>query len=185
MMNKQSNAAFIHINKTGGTSVLEALDLKKEHLTALEMRKKFGYRWVGMYKFTIVRNPWDKVVSHYHYRVKTNQSKLRESPLDFNDWVVKAYALHDPRYYDNKRMFMPQMEWISDEQGNILVDFIARYENIDKDFNTICKNLRVNLDLPHLNSTKHEHYRTYYTEETKKIVHEEFKKDILKFNYSF
>ena len=65
------NFVFIHINKTAGMSVGKALGLKKQHLTAGEYKNSLGIRrWNKSFKFIIVRNPWDKVVSHYFHRVK-------------------------------------------------------------------------------------------------------------------
>ena len=54
---------FIHINKTAGTSIGKAIGLPiKDHLTAQEVLSRIGKdRWDAAYKFTLVRNPWDKV----------------------------------------------------------------------------------------------------------------------------
>ena len=68
-----SDFIFIHINKTGGTSIEKALGLEKDHLTASEKKTAIGkQKWKKIYSFAFVRNPWDKVVSHYHHRVKMN-----------------------------------------------------------------------------------------------------------------
>ena len=103
---------FIHINKTGGSSVEAALRLPFEHKTALEKEAELGPAlWRRKHKFAFVRNPWDKVVSHYHYRVQTNQTGLGDASLSFGDWVRAVYRDRDPRYYDEPRMFVPQWEW--------------------------------------------------------------------------
>ena len=65
---------FIHINKTAGTSIGNAIGLPiKHHRTAREVIAAIGKdKWNTAYKFTLVRNPWDEVVSHYEYRRKRN-----------------------------------------------------------------------------------------------------------------
>src|SRR5262245_17967825 len=119
---------FIHINRTGGSSIEKALGVHLQHRTAREKREELGENfWRKKFSFTVVRNPWDKVVSHYHYRVMTNQTNLGVRSIGFNEWVKRAYGSNDPEYYNNPKMFMPQLDWIVDLDGKILVDFIARF----------------------------------------------------------
>jgi hypothetical protein len=89
---------FVHINKTGGSSIETALGLPFQHRTALELRSYLGERrWRERFSFAFVRNPWDKVASHYAYRVTTNQTGLGDHHLPFNEWVRLAYGDRDPR----------------------------------------------------------------------------------------
>ena len=180
------NFIFIHINKTGGSSVEKALNIPFEHKTALEKISEVGrYRWDRKLTFTIVRNPWDKVVSHYHYRVKTNQTGLGDKHIDFKEWVKRAYGEKDDCYYDNPKMFMPQIDWISDENGRILVDEIIRFENLDSDFNMVLQKIGKNTTLPHVKRSNRGSYREYYDPETIEIVRNWFERDIENFGYQF
>ncbi len=146
-----SDVVFVHINKTAGTSVANALGIPSRHLTALEHIEDLGQkRWQSRFKFTFVRNPWDKVASHYHYRVKTNQTGLGDRSVPFNEWVRLAYGDCDPKFDDNPKMFMPQVKWMSDAEGRILVDFIGRFESLDDDFSEICRRIGRRASLPHL-----------------------------------
>jgi len=177
---------FIHINKTGGTSVEKALKLAFEHRTALEKIREIGQEeWVRRFSFAIVRNPWDKVVSHYHYRVKTNQTELGKRRIPFGRWVRLSYGKHDPFYYDKPRMFMPQIRWIADEKNEILVSFVGSLENLAMDFELICRRIGVEADLPHVKKSEHRPYRELYDEETRKIIAEVFSEDIELFGYEF
>jgi hypothetical protein len=177
---------LIHINKTGGSSVEQALGLRFEHLTALEKIAQIGRpQWDSAYTFAFIRNPWDKVVSHYHYRVQTNQTNLATDPLTFAQWVSLTYGRQDPAYYDNAKMFMPQVDWITDAEGKLLVNFVGRFERLAADFKTICRHLGREATLPHLKASKRGHYRDYYDEPTQAIVAEWFRKDIERFAYRF
>ena len=177
---------FIHINKNGGSSIEEALGARHEHRTAQEKRTELGAKlWQKKFKFTVVRNPWDKVVSHYHYRVQTNQTKLGESPIPFPEWVCRSYGKHDPTYYDKPKMFMPQLDWLSDADGTVMVDFVARFENLQQDFETICQRLNRTAQLPQLRKSQHSDYRKYYDEESKTVVANSFLKDITHFGYRY
>ena len=111
---------FIHINKNAGTSIGHAIGLpKKQHLTVQEVIEIVGRaQWERAFRFSIVRNPWDKVVSHYNHRVKTNQTGLNDNPLPFKQWVAATYGpAKDARYYDQPKMFQPQVEWLKDDLG--------------------------------------------------------------------
>ncbi len=179
---------FIHINKTGGSSVERALGLPLEHRTALEKIREIGRRnWDRRFTFAVVRNPWDKVASHYHYRVATNQGGLGEATPGFRDWVRLAYAEHDPRYYDAPRMFMPQLRWISDQGGNILVNQVCRFEALEPDFAAVCLHLGRRVELPHAKASARPagSWRELYDAPTRDIVAQCFREDIARFDYRF
>ncbi|HFD80723.1 MAG TPA: hypothetical protein ENK05_10090 [Gammaproteobacteria bacterium] len=178
---------FIHINKTGGSSVALALGIPLQmHATADEVRQQISpAQWREAFKFAYVRNPWDKVVSHYHYRVQTNQTGLAAGGLDFNQWVRLAYGEKDPRYYDKPRFFMPQKDWVSDRSGRIIVDFVGRFERLQEDFRVVCKTLGIEKTLPHIRKSSHGHYRDYYAEDTREIIGQWFRDDIDAFGYEF
>lgn len=181
-----SEVLFVHINKTAGSSIERALGLPFQHRTARELRDLVGpKRWEECFTFAFVRNPWDKVASHYHYRVKTNQTGLGQNSIGFNEWVVRAYGERDPSYYDHPRMFMPQVEWIDDEGGVCLVDFVGRYERLEEDFGTVCERTGRSGDLPHLKSSDRPHYEKLYSERAAEVVARRFHRDIERFGYEF
>jgi chondroitin 4-sulfotransferase 11 len=177
---------FVHINKTGGTSIEKALGIRSEHMTALEKKRQLGEKaWEAKFRFSIVRNPWDKVVSHYLYRVKTNQTGLGGSAVGFQTWVRRAYGERDTEFYDNPRMFQPQIDWITDHDGTVLVNFVGRFENLTEDFGRICSQIGIVAELPHLKKTDRRRYDAYYDDSTRQIVSDWFKEDIELFGYEF
>jgi hypothetical protein len=177
---------FIHINKTGGSSIEVALGLPMEHKTALQKIDEVGIRaWKAAFTFCVVRNPWDKVVSHYCFRVATNQTGLADGHLDFDAWVRACYRDRDPRYYDKPQMFMPQLDWISDRDGRLLVDFVARFETLAEDMERVKEEIGRQFVLGHLNKTERRHYRSYYDRSTRAIVADWFQCDIDAFGYVF
>ena len=107
------NFIFIHINKTGGSSIKQALGAKFQHKTAMEKIEELGLKvWQRKFTFAVVRNPWDRVVSQYHYRTRTNKTGLGEHPVEFARWVELAYKDQVPQYHDVPKMFAPQLDWI-------------------------------------------------------------------------
>lgn len=177
---------FIHINKTGGTSIARALSIPPKHNTALEKIEEIGHEeWDNRFTFAVVRNPWDKVVSHYYYRIQTNQTELGTNRIRFKEWVEQVYRDKRLPYYDKPKMFMPQVNWISDTEGKVIIDHVCRFESLESDFREVCDRLGIVYNLPHLKSSRRGHYRDYYDLETQKIIADWFNQDIEKFGYSF
>ena len=179
---------FIHINKTAGTSIGNAIGLPvKHHQTAREVIASIGRdKWDTAYKFTLVRNPWDKVVSHYEYRRKRNKTQVATRGISFAEWVKKTYGPEkDLFYYDNLRAFQPQVEWLKNDEGKIDIDFIGKFETINEDYDQIRNAIGLETDLPHLNASKRKGYQSYYDAETREIVANWFREDIEAFGYQF
>jgi hypothetical protein len=179
---------FIHINKTAGTSIGKAIGLPvKDHLTAREIIARIGKdKWNTAYKFTFVRNPWDKVVSHYEYRRKKNKTHIATQNIAFRDWVKMTYGEEkNPVYYDNPKSFQPQVEWLKDDEDKISIEYFGKFESINEDFNHVKQIIGIDTELPHLNASKRVDYRSYYDDETHETVARWFHEDISYFGYSF
>ena len=87
---RKGDVEFIHINKTGGSSIEKALGLPFSHQTASMRVARLGTEeWNRRYSFTFVRNPWDRLVSQYHYR--KSRGRLRRD-IDFPAWIRATLA---------------------------------------------------------------------------------------------
>lgn len=183
-----ADALFVHINKTGGSSVEKALGLPFQHRTALEFIDLVGQdSWNRRFTFSFVRNPWDKVLSHYRFRVKTNQTELGTRTIPFSDWVIRAYGEQDPLYYDQPKMFMAQTGWICDPEGSVLVDFIGRFETLESDFSEVAQRLGRKVELPHLkrSSEGRRSHRESYSGEAAAVIERVFRQDLDVFGYEY
>jgi len=186
---KNGTFVFIHINKTAGTSISKALGLpKKRHLTVKEVIDIIGAEnYYKAFSFAVIRNPWAKVVSHYNYRLKTNESLRNGRRIEFNEWVKKTYGEdRESAYMDAPKMFMPQVEWLKDYNDTISVTKVIRFENLNKEITDIFDHIGAkNITLPTVNQTKKVDYRDYYNDTTREIINIHFKDDIRLFNYHF
>ncbi len=141
----------------------------------------------GYFKFAFVRNPYDRLVSCYFGKVVQRRDFASGDfwkDKSFEDFVKIICKM------SNSEMdihFRPQYTFLTDTNGKLLVDFIGRFENINEDFGKIKERAYFSkeLELPHLAKTKHEEYQKYYTEETKRLVAQKYKKDLELFHYSF
>jgi len=179
--------SFIHINKTGGTSIERALGMPVFHKPAVEYRRDIGLeRWNRRFSFAIVRNPWDRTVSQFHYRRQINWDGLGEDPVTFKEWAREVFVNRSDRYVDEDMLFLTQKDWISDEHGEVIVDYVGQFENLQQAWDDICDRLgRERSTLPHVKKSSRTDFRDYYDSETRKIVGDYFSADIELFGYTF
>ena len=182
---------FIHIPKTGGTSIEQALHFSHEHKWALEKRAEMGrLRWNRRFSFTIVRNPWDRLVSYYFHELTVSEARLAQNPVPFSEWIRSILGEGGFSPYEEwkySKYLANQWDWITDRKGNVLVDFVARFERLQSDFDHIGKSIgQPHAVLPHLKRSNHDpDYRVYYDEETRKLVESFYSDDIHQLCYNY
>lgn len=180
MISHEHKCIFIHVPRTAGTSIEIAFigeDMWKshpneKHITASQAKDIYSEYWDNYFKFSIVRNPWDRVISLYHFKAFRNINFIADKSLLYFLNHYKPYP-HEPNPCSLENMI--------DEP----LDFIGRFENLSDDFNTICKKLGCDMVLPHIQKTCHKHYSEYYDKETRQIVAERYSDDIKRFGYDF
>ncbi len=79
----------------------------------------------------------------------------------------------------------PQHRFVSDENGNVIVDFIGKFEKLEEDFGKVCEKIGVKAELSKSNKSNHGHYQNYYNDETKNKIGKIYEKDIAMFGYTF
>lgn len=176
---------FIRLPKTGGTSIEKALWLPKLHDKATTLRDWLGVEeYHRRFSFSIVRNPWALNVSLYHFRKQDGRIKSEKTPT-FREWVRLMYVEEDPRFNNIMWEGKPQKWWLVNEEGEVIVDYVAKIENLRRGWEKICSEIGCNVDLPFSNKSKHGRYKEYYDEETKKIIERVYKSDLEHFGYEF
>ena len=111
---------------------------------------------------------------------------MRTNPISFKDWVACTYGENkDPYYYYRPKTFVPQVDWLKNDEGIIDLDKIIRFENLQEDFNLVANELGISDELPHINKTSKTNYRDFYDESTKRIIADWFHEDIKVFGYTY
>lgn len=170
------NAVFIHIPKTAGISIgrllAEGLEVERyeHHLTALETRPLVP-NWNKAFKFTVIRNPWARMVSMY----------LMDSKARFIDYLSHPTA----RGSFGRNFPLTQTDFICDKQGQLMVDYVARFEKLEEEWRYISGRLDLPRVLPHTNQGPVVDYREFYTTETREIVQKKYAQEIAMFEYEF
>lgn len=179
---------FLHINKTAGTSVGHAIGLPvKRHLTAREVIRLIGREdWDAAWKFSFVRNPWDRAVSLYEYRRMKDRTGIGSDGLPFGEWVQRVFGEDpDPAYHNKRRPFLPQSDWLKDDRGRISLEFIGRFERLAEDFQRVAERIAPGAELPRLNASRRREYSEYYDARSRDTVARRFAEDIDRFAYRF
>lgn len=214
LLNRNHKFLFIHIQRTGGSSLRKVLteafsdteSFLGSHDHAVCAKPHLGSSWSNYYKIAFVRNPWERIFSWYTMITQTQQGNiatwykkdvLGEKPrnrlweyvfnhsTNFEEFLLNCTDVIDD--VDGRKSFAyNQLDYLTDEQGNLLVDFIGRHENYTQDAHILFQHLGLGqIQLPHVWPSKHHHYSQYYTEKTANLVAKRFAKDIAFFGYQF
>lgn len=180
MIHHQHKCIFVHITKTAGSSITKALgkhDNENPHRNIFKYREQIEENIFNKYfKFAVVRNPWDRMVSEYHYQKQRKDG--RHTNLSFEQYLKQG---HPAQTSD-------QLKWISNiNNGDVklLVDYVIRFEDLNKGIKEVSDKIGYDLELPKINTSVHNEYKTYYTDKTKQIIYKSHRNDIKFFKYEF
>lgn len=195
---------FIKTRKTAGTSLEVALERHcgpddivtpiwpavathrprnfsnlRNHSTAAEAKSYLSEsEWDSYFKIAFDRNPWDKVVSMYWWRVHTGHYSG-----DITEFIIQGDGIH---FGD---ILLPTDYAMYTENNRPVVDYLGRFESLQHDYLEICD--RIGIKHYPLTSEKSairrssDHYSRYYNQDTQEIVHRNFSREIELFGYQF
>ena len=156
------------------------------HAKAKDVKQEFPQEYNDFYKFAFVRNPWDWQVSYYHFILKETthirHELVKNMSGGFEEYLEWVIATKNPFPKGATKL---QKEIIVEQNGELNIDYLGRYETINEDFNHVCRVLNLQTSLPYLNKSKHRDYRGYYSNRTQKVVADNFQEDTELFDYTF
>lgn len=189
---------FVHVQKTGGTSVMQALrpfcdphaleEIARAglpaHASAKQIIDVFGRAlWDEYFTFAFERNPWDKCVSLYYYQLAHSHrysKPLRPRNPTFAQWLY-------PFGFWPKKL-KPSFERY-EVDGQVGVKFLGSFENLAADFAEICRRIGLeNVSLPLANKSRlrtEGGYRQHYSERLRKRIARVFHREIALRGYTF
>lgn len=211
-ISQRHNCIFVHIPKTAGTSIEAALGMhgdldfigKKaytgqgrnletffgaglQHLTAAELKAHpdLPLRFEDCFRFTIVRNPWDRLISALAYDGGFDQAQIAKGIDHYSNRIRMIHQDFQRGELFRKKRFLPQTRYFQDKSGRSLVDFIGRFENLATDWKALQGRLGESVALEHRMRSNRAHYSAQYTDETRDMVAEIYAEDITALGYSF
>jgi hypothetical protein len=207
LLSRSHKFIFVHIAKTAGSSIEHALkqysdvtiELRNndtwqegKHLSIKQIEEKFTLNLDRFFKFTIVRHPVSRVFSFYNF-IKARFGKDHVNDLD--PAQVKIYnALSDLSFSEwiesgawetVSSLRKNQVDYITNSEGKIIMDFTGRIENLENDFKAILDKLNLKeIELGKLNVIQSESSNMELTNAAKEILHDFYKVDFAKLKYS-
>jgi chondroitin 4-sulfotransferase 11 len=199
MLSHTHKCIFVHIRKNAGGSIIR--DFSNEDSDIPDR----GYgtngtrdpRWSkdsypGYIVFAVARNPWSRFISGWKwlcerpYPAKGNlgpEYYRRTSLKEILETLPKE--LHEDSH-DYRHLFWSHLDMLSEKDGRIVADVILRFENLDADYERLCRRIsKPYTKLRRTNRSTHAPYWTYYDDETREMVGDLFKNDIEYFGYKF
>jgi len=197
---------FVHIPKCAGTSIESVLGMHgtvkgvgiepylnqkmdndalfgkgAQHYSLEKLRETIPQnKYTAYFKFTFVRNPWDRFVSHIAWA----GSKWYEKEMLTKDEVDEAIRSLVANNESNDHL-ATQTSYIYDIDGQSDIDFIGRFEEIEDHWKKLKVILKINKDLPNRMSSSHRHYSHYLTDSQVAVIGDYYSEDISRFNYKF
>ena len=201
----QYRCVFVHIPRTGGSSIEKVLKLGNEsnredlatvtgwietdairahgfvspvlqHLTLDDLCRLLPRDLLETrFKFCFVRNPWERMLSAYLF----DRNHYRHAHGSADGFPPLAEYLRQLNPFQR----LEQCDYID---SDITMDFVGRFETLATDFIHVARRISLpSPGLPHVNRTRHQHYSSYYTDEARAIVADLFPRDIARFDYRF
>ncbi|MDH5599077.1 MAG: sulfotransferase family protein [Cyclobacteriaceae bacterium] len=210
LISKKHKFIFFHLPKNAGSSITKGLrkysdypierlyyymidylgtvpflNLYPLHISPRELKSKIRSveNFNNYFKFAFVRNPWDWHVSQFMYHKQASNAFFNKTfkQFTFDDYV--EWAVKEENIILAKSR---QKEFLSDRNGEVIVDYIGKYETLHKDYEEICDKIGVGDSLRKVNLSKRKKsYKEYYNSQTKQLIFEAFKEDINYFGYEF
>lgn len=189
---EKAGIIFIHIPRAAGTSIArEVIGRRAGHFTAVEIMKKLGRkRFESMFSFAVTRNPYDRLVSAYHFAVDggsgngaIRQRKEYKLPTfsRFERFVIEWLPDQDVNQLDY--VFQPQSNFVFDRE-ELIVDYLGKVERLHEVELVVGMKLGRKIHFKRSNESKrYRGWQSYYDAEMKRVVFKLYEEDFWRLGY--
>lgn len=187
--NFQTKSIFIHIPKVAGKSLVRSLYNKiyVGHFTWDQYYRVDPKRFNLFFKFSFVRNPYDRFASAFYYLQKGGNGKddlwwaKKNSRHLIDIETFLEYLVQTGQY--PWIHFVPQSKFIFDKDDKLKVDFVGRYERLQADYEYVSHRLSVTKKLAFINQTGRNSFEETMTAPAKEMIVELYRRDFSLLRY--
>ena len=204
MLDRNNNIIFIHIPRTGGTSIEKYMEITPgiqnlfgvfdnkatHHFTSKEIISKIGIDyWNSCWKFSVVRHPYSRMISEFYWRPK---SQIKHFPNlkhshNFIQFLRRVKIFVQKKHYNISVFhdhFIPQYEFLTID-NKLVVDKLIYFDKLDEQFIDVKDKLAKHNSLPKLQSSPYssKDYNTILTPKAKELIYDIYKIDFEFFNF--
>ena len=191
VVSKQHKVLYLHIAKTGGSSIVQLL--KNNGMDDLVLSNKRGIyeekvdyfkdvvaHWDEYYKFTFVRNKFDLLISLYNYDRQLNGKYSLPKDITFEQFLKEQVGVREGLYTE-----LIDQYYLTHTNDKCMFDFIGQFDTYNDDLNKVCSQLGIvnTQERTNVGNYDRSKKKEYYTEELKQLVKEKFPKEIEKFDW--
>ena len=159
-----------HENKVHGTLMYYKTSNYLNNIMKMDIKK-----WNNYFIFTVIRDPYERIVSGWNYVNKYN--------IPFDNYLNINYNASSYNYW---HVFMSQTRHLIDTNGKIKMSYICKLENLEDDLKIVLNMIGIN-NIIHTpfkkNSKSHNNYKTYYSDEILDKVNIIMNEDFKTFDY--
>ena len=214
MISHKYKCIFIHVSKCAGSSIETAFGIDISNISEENNKRLFGWNkehkiflqhatpqelldfglinketWNSYYKFIVIRNPWDRALSDYLWL--SREKNIEDS---FENFVKRKGGFR--KYLENREMHIyrgdhltPQANYFYLDQKRLQYDKVIRFENLNKSLSEVAKDLGLTSSFfskkVNVGNKSFPHYSKFYSPKRKRLIEEEYQKDIELLDYSF
>lgn len=195
---REAGVIFIHVPKAAGTSIARAIYGRPlGHMKASTVALVCPTLFRELPTFAVVRNPWDRLVSAYHFAAQggTGDAGMHRKSR-YRGAEFRSFAVFLDEWFRRQRLaacdfvFQPQSLYVcrpSSGSAEIMVDFVGRVERMDEVSAFLAERLGARFAFSRSNASERQRdYRTFYPEKwMQRLVAEKYPEDVALFGYDF
>ena len=194
---RREGVVFVHVPKAAGTSICQALYGRLlGHFSLADVMSACPAEVQALPRFSVARNPWDRLVSAWSYHVaattkggriddRAGRSRQAGGPEceAFERFVNESLAVGD--VHELGGIFRPQSAYLLDSHLQASFDHLGRLETLSETEFWLSDTLGRTVSIARSNTTRHAHYKTYYTPQMRNLVGDIYAQDLALLGYDF